>query len=519
MKKNILYLAIFVLPIFSNLSAQNIDYDYSIIKANIEFLADDLLEGREAASRSEKIASLFIAKELQKYGIQPFGDDGSYFQQVPLQTKSYSPESSLVIENDDDTSVLNLGEDLIRISRGTPSKKYWEQNTDLVFGGFGITAEEYNYDDYAELDLNGKTVVLALGEPYSEREDFFEGEKDTDYSRSAYKIKNAQKKGAVGVLFLPSERVLSFWDRYKSWTMGKSFALVKEEGNSTESDNLPSFAISKNALEYLFEGEEVSFAELDELLKQNISPAGFEINKKVTFHLIQESKIVNARNVVGILNGTDEKLKDEYVTVGAHYDHVGTAETGEDKVYNGADDNASGTVAVLESARTLAEAKNNRRPVVFVFHTAEEKGLLGAEYFTNNSKIIDQVIANINMDMVGRENVDSIYNIGSYKLSTQFGDLIKKVNEETVKFNFDYRFDAPDDPNRFYSRSDHYHYAKRGIPIVFFFDWMKEDYHKLTDEVAKINFTKIKKVSLLTHNIVLNVANLDEKPVVDHAIE
>ncbi len=196
----------------------------------------------------------------------------------------------------------------------------------------------------------------------------------------------------------------------------------------------------------------------------------------------------------------------------AHYDHEGIVN---DEIYNGADDNGSGTVAILEAGRRLALLKENKRSIILAFHTGEEKGLLGSKYLTKNSDFMSEVVSNINIDMVGREDTESIYSIGSGKLSTELYDLVEKVNSETVKFELDYTFDDPNDPNRYYYRSDHYNYAKQNIPIVFFYDHMTEDYHKPTDDVDKINFEKIEKVSTLITELALRIANLDHKLKLD----
>jgi len=200
----------------------------------------------------------------------------------------------------------------------------------------------------------------------------------------------------------------------------------------------------------------------------------------------------------------------------AHYDHEGIVKG---EIYNGADDNGSGTVAILEAGRRLALLKENKRSIILAFHTGEEKGLLGSKYFTENSDIMSDVVSNINIDMVGREDTESIYSIGSGKLSTELFELVEKVNSETAKFELDYTFDASNDPNRYYYRSDHYNYAKHNIPIVFFYDHMTEDYHQPTDDVDKINFEKIEKVSTLITELALRIANLDHKLIVDKTEE
>jgi Zn-dependent M28 family amino/carboxypeptidase len=226
---------------------------------------------------------------------------------------------------------------------------------------------------------------------------------------------------------------------------------------------------------------------------------------------------VRAMNVIGFIPGTDPNLKNEFVAIGAHFDHLGV--DGDGQVYNGADDDGSGTVAVLEAARVLNALKQNRRSILVVFHGAEEKGLIGSEFLTDttteNAFQMSQIVAQINVDMVGREHVDSLYVIGAGRLSSEMERLVVEVNREDSLFHFNYEFDREDDPNQFYSRSDHYNYARHRIPIVFFFDGMKEDYHKTSDDVEKIDFRKIEKVTRLITRLALRIANRDARLPVD----
>ena len=274
--------------------------------------------------------------------------------------------------------------------------------------------------------------------------------------------------------------------------------------------------IGESCTEKLLAGEELSYKKINTMLKEKDYPYAFELKKKFNYDIKPFAKILNGRNVIGLVEGTDPKLKNEYVVLSAHYDHIGTRGN---IVNNGADDDGSGTVAILESAHLLAKAKENKRSIVILFNTGEEKGLLGSQFATENGSFMKEVVANINMDMVGRESIDSLHCIGSDKLSTEFAKIIKEENSKTVNFILDYKYDDPNDRNRFYYRSDHYNFAKKGIPVVFFFDDMKVDYHKPTDDVEKINFEKILKAVKLSSSIAIHVANLDHKLVVDKKVE
>ena len=161
--------------------------------------------------------------------------------------------------------------------------------------------------------------------------------------------------------------------------------------------------------------------------------------------------------------------------------------------------------------------KKNKRSILVIFHTGEEKGLKGSKYLTEHSKLVDSINALINIDMVGRKSEDSIYCIGASKISNEYGKIVEDVNSKTAKFYLDYKFDDPNDPNRFYYRSDHYNYAEKGIPVVFFYDYMMKDYHKQSDTVEKINFTKIVKMVDLVENLVIRISNLDHKLAINNA--
>ena len=240
------------------------------------------------------------------------------------------------------------------------------------------------------------------------------------------------------------------------------------------------------------------------------------MKKNITFDLTENKNTKSAMNVVGIIEGNDPKLKDQYVLLSAHFDHIGITNG---VVNNGADDDGSGTVSVLETARILNQNKKNKRSIIALFNTGEEKGLWGSAYAANNSSYIPNTVADINIDMDARENPDSIYVIGSNKLSTEYYNLIRDVNSKTVKFGLNYKYDDPNDRQRFFYRSDHYNFALKGIPIVFFFDDMTADYHKPTDDIEKINFDKMLKVIKLSANIAIRAANLNHRLVVDKKLQ
>jgi|SRR5690554_3182044 len=507
-----LYLNIFFLLTLAGCSSSKIDrrdpdslISVNNIKANLSFLASDELEGREAATRSEKIAALFIASELKKYGVKPLYSD--YLQAYELASTKTDSFSIVQLISKNDTITLNNFENFIP---GRKNSKSTEGKYKLVFAGYGISAPEFNYNDYAGLDVKGKIVIVAPNAPAAFDSLFSIGESATNYSDREIKISIAQKLGAAGIIEMPPDFFLKNWDRFAAFSKGESISL------NNENERLLNLVFDEESLQILFNNEKYSFTDIKNLSDNSEPLPDFELSKEIYVSVKINSEKNKSYNVVGLIEGNDPEKKDEYIAIGAHYDHLGIR-NGE--VYNGADDNASGTSALLEIARIFSETRMNERSILIVFHGAEEKGLLGSDYFTSNFDKINNIIAHINLDMVGRGHIDTIYSVGSGKLSSEFKNFVEQVNEETTGFKFNYRFDDPSDRHRIYYRSDHYHYAKYNIPIVFFYDFMTEDYHKGSDEIDKINFEKIRKTALLVYNIALRAANYNGRFTLDNAAQ
>ena len=483
------------------------------LKSNMEFLASDELEGRETATRGEELAALSLKSEMKKDGIGFFAEIGDYYQEIALIKTSFDENSTITVLDADDNIIADLEylTDFVGSSRAYPPI---DTVANLVFAGYGITADEYNYNDYDSVNVTGKFVMVWPGEPVSEDTAYFAGEENTKYSSLFKKISTAIKQGVLGI-FLVSKREEKYgWESIINYTGKGSLKLrAPEEGSGTGKNRLPRIILKSTALVEILNFSKYTYNNIAEMISSGQTIPRFEMQAKakVKLNYISDSTIT-ANNVIGYFAGTDPVLKNEIVAIGCHYDHIGKSGAG---IFNGADDNASGTVATLEVARAVAYNKEFRRSVLFVFHTGEEKGLLGSKYLTTNLEAIDNVVAYINLDMVGRGPADSIYNIGADKLSTEFSEIIEQANSESINMVFDYKYNAPDDPNRYYYRSDHYSYARQRIPAVFFFDDMTEDYHKVTDTADKINYEKLAKISDLCYNILKITANRDTRPEVD----
>jgi hypothetical protein len=481
--------------------------DIQSLKANMEFLSSEELEGREAGMNGEKVASQFIATELKKYGVKFFGQKDNFFQTIDLRVLRFSDKSIFSIVNEKDKVIHEFRTE----ENFTGSTRYYDQldtTAKLVFVGYGITADEYEYDDYADINVDGKIVLIYPGEPESEDSTFFKGEKRTAYASILSKLDNAAEHGALGVIRLSNREKRFGWESILSYVKKGKYQL-KDQPIINKSNILPYITINKKTLTELLNFGSYSFQELESYLAEQKPPPAFEFEVSTSVNwMFDTTGTIGVRNVIGIIEGTDRDLKHEYIGIGAHYDHLGKGQAG---VYNGADDNASGTAALLEVAKAFAANRDNRRSVLITFHTAEEKGLLGSKYLVKDTSITDHMNAHINMDMIGRGSADSIYCLGSDKLSSEFYDLVEDVNAEGVNINLDYRLNDPNNPQRLYYRSDHYSYAKKNIPSVFFFDYQMEDYHRVTDDLDKINFYKIQKIARLVYEIALESANRDSK--------
>jgi len=483
---------------------------YANIKSNLEFLASDELEGREATRRGERIAGEFIATRLQQYGVKPFGDNGTYFQSFNLELFQYSQDSKIYLRSDDgQTDTLAFGSGFV--PRYELDSTAAVAKTDLVYMRYGIEAPELDYNDYKDVDVSGKTIVVLGDVPFYEQDTTAFNK----YAGSRDRRDMAADKGVTSVVYILSPKWLRFFTRLGMRMSGESFNYPYDRESKPAVVYVDSTSVKK-----LFSKTDMTYDQVFEWLKGDPLPAGHDLGFDMDFDISFSAKLAEARNVIGIVEGNDPDVADQYVSVGAHYDHVGMREIPGSPpiVYNGADDNASGTTAIMEAARIMAATKSNKRPVVFMFFSAEEKGLLGARYLAENWEHTDNVIVNINMDMVGREHPDTMFVIGSGKLSSEFYDIVEEANKASVNFAFDYTLDDEGHPERIYYRSDHWQFAKRGIPVVFLTDYHDEDYHRPTDDADKIKYEKVVKTSYLTVEIAKRVANLGHKLKVDKPV-
>ena len=495
------------------------------LKDYLSFIASDEMEGRDTPSRGLDTTAKFLATNLSHWGFKPAGDDGSYFQKIAL--------SRDVIDKAETRAQLNnqslvLGDDYIPFVRPADVAA-----TQMVFAGNGWFVKSKNIDAYRGMDAKGKIAVIfgpPNGTPSGIRNADLSGKRGEDWMNAA---EYAQKQGVAGIVIVPDFQYLANWDRNRIRMAERGVTRV-DKFQSPADAQIPQIVISPRVANVLFQGEKQRAQSIFESVygTQLLEPFALNPDKKLSLVVKVKSDSAATQNVVAVLEGGDPVLKNEYVALGAHYDHLGIGiPVNGDAIYNGADDDGSGTTALLGMAEALAKASTRpKRSVLFVWHAGEEKGLWGSRYFTTYPTLpLDKIVTQINIDMIGRSKKEAdtnprnrelsgpneIYVIGSKMMSTELGEITESVNKRYLNITYDYRYDDPADPNRFFFRSDHYNYARNGIPIVFFFDGEHEDYHRPGDSVDKIDFQKMERVARTIYMTLWEVASRPTRPVVD----
>jgi Zn-dependent M28 family amino/carboxypeptidase len=493
------------------------------LKNYLYFIASDEMEGRDTPSRGLDTTAKFIAMNLERWGFKPAGDDGTFFQRITLRRDQLDPAKTSAEING---QKFNFGDDFL------PSAVAATISGPLVYVGRGWIVPSKNIDDYKGLDVKDKImVVVGPGLPQGVTQaDLRANQGQGVASPSTY----AQQHGAKAVVLIPTALVTQNWEQQRQRAMQPPRAVVEKFQTPTTNAPVPTIMMSAKMANALFEGEKFDVATLTTRAQSADPVAPFDLSsgKNVNITISIKPDHPTTQNVVAVWEGSDPVLKNEYVAVGAHYDHIGICAPGTaDPICNGADDDGSGTTALLSMAEAISHAKQRpKRSVLFVWHCGEEKGLWGSRYFTDYPTIpLDHIVTQLNIDMIGRSKKDGdtnprnatlsgpnqIYVIGSTMMSTELGNLSQTVNKSYLNLQYDLRYDDPNDTNRFFFRSDHYNYARKGIPIIFFFDGVHEDYHRPGDEPQKIDYVKMEKVARTIYMTLWEVANLPVRPKVD----
>jgi hypothetical protein len=482
------------------------------LKTHLSVLASDEYEGRETGQRGQKMAAEYIAAQFKKYGLQPGMHDTSYFQQFPVDVQS-KKEVFININNKEYPADKNY-----LAFYGLSAQKI--EASEIVFAGYGI--EDEKYSDYKKAKVSNKVVMVLDGEPMSKDSVYFisRTKKQGEWSNAYRKKEEIARSKNASALLIVVNNIDSAYKQFRKKITSTSMKLKKD--SLVKRERIPVIFISKQMANemLLFPKNDIVKWEEKIIKKKKSLNKAVSINLKITVTI--EEKTLTTENVLGYIEGKD--LKDELIIITAHYDHLGI-EAG-NIVFNGADDDGSGTVSVIELGKAFSAAKKAgfgpRRSMLFMTVSGEEKGLLGSEYYTDNPVYaLKNTVCDLNIDMVGRvdakhkDTIDYIYLIGSDKLSTELHQINEDANKQFCKLKLDYTYNDTHDPNRYYYRSDHYNFAKNNIPVIFYFNGTHADYHKETDEISKINFDLIEKRARLVFYTAWELANRNGRIKVD----
>ncbi len=484
------------------------------MKEHVFTLASKEFQGRETGTEGNKKAADYIAGQFSSFGIPPIPGDGDFFQEVTFSSIKWKA-INLTVSGD---TIEHL-KDYLSIPQYFPVQPGPIDIASLTFLGYGI--DDPKYSDYAGVDVRGKHLLIYGGEPRDKNGLFRITGTDTisEWSMDPLKKLAAAKKAGAASVWIIEEKFRDMVLYARRNLINGSMLMGSTEQLTAY---LPSAIISTTL------GQKLAGTKINKIIKlrnkitKTGKPAHLVIPASIQWNTVHDITALKGANVLGFIKGTDPLLNNEVVILTAHYDHLGIR--GE-SIYFGADDNASGTSGVLEIARAFAKAKAEgngpRRSVLCMLMTGEEKGLLGSKYYTEYPVFpLEETVADINIDMIGR--VDTMhadpnytYVIGSDRLSTELHAINETANQQYTHLNLDYTYNRDDDPNRFYYRSDHYNFAKNGIPIIFFFSGVHEDYHRPTDTPDKILFARAETITRLAFHNAWELANRDERIKVD----
>jgi hypothetical protein len=528
------------------------------LETHLRFLASEAMQGRETATPQFEIASDYAASILKLAGVEPAGDflDADKKQRDYFQTfdvAEVTPVSqSLVLEVRDGETVTRRTYEANVDFTATGSVTI-ERTAPLVFAGYGFNVQDANWNDYEGLDLRGKIAVVLDGAPGygNDASWFYKPENRRRYFgrfASIFKSSAAAEAGAAALVIVPNprgespftrdlaenrpSRDSSFARNVRNLPARREMTLAGDEGGSIHGGfgGVPTVRVSERVSGHLFDGAADDAASIQKKIDDQMKPQRLDLPaRRLTIDVKVDSRILVTRNVIGMISGSDPALTSEAVMIGAHLDHDG-ARGG--YVWHGADDNGSGSAAVLEIARAFAANKvRPKRTLIFALWSGEEKGLLGSKWYVDHPTVaIDKTITYINLDMIGRDgdpasggdphggppkkpdpNAPKID--PTNWMSVEGSELYPALQTATESQNRTVGLTLTYKPGAIqFAASDHLHFARRGVPIISYFDGGHEDYHQPTDTVDKINFKKMEKVARLCYLTLLELANAASRP-------
>ncbi|MEN3337269.1 MAG: hypothetical protein V7647_945 [Acidobacteriota bacterium] len=529
------------------------------------YIASDELEGRQVFTEGLGLAAGYIAEHLAAWNVNPAGEDGTYFQTVRVLGVRTMSKASVMVEVNGQMRLFKDGEGIV-----FPKKMGGRQtiaSDRIQFVGYGLQMPAAGEDDYADVDPAGKIVI-------------FLGPGQKTLPPGSFRLVNARSRSALGKGAVATIGPVSTGISRRGGGAGAPPAPIDPGAfRSDDSAAVPSVAAARAVsstdngdfttverydtqippavtatdefFEFLFSGSDVKYPELKEKISRGEPLPAFALRGvRITLNVEADYTVVRTRltrNVVGTIAGTDAKLRDTYVAFGAHYDHIGYSEgpgpgrsvatsgtscPGQardtprpgDNINNGADDDGSGTVGLMALAKAFAQGPKPRRSLLFVWHSGEEAGLYGSRYYADYPIVpLDRTMAQLNIDMIGRNRCDdpgqedTVYLVGSDRISTELHNVNEDANASLPNpLTLNYEMNDPADPESIYTRSDHYSYASKGVPIIFYTTGLHRDYHYVTDEVSKIDFPKLARITQLVFTTGMRLGNLDHVPVRDN---
>ncbi|HEY3043805.1 MAG TPA: M28 family peptidase [Vicinamibacterales bacterium] len=542
------------------------------LKEWLSYIASDELEGRALYSTGLGLAAAYIENHLRMWGTKPAGDNGvSYLQTVRVLGVKATGHSTVTIEVGGQTRTFADGEG-VTFPKNVGGKRRVTIDR-IEFAGYGVDAPRANHVDFAGKDVKGAAVVwLGTRGP---RDMNGSSSRGLLTSRNRYATEQLRAAAVIGPERAPAAgRAGGAGEAGGAGGAGGAEGAGGARGAGTAGGQggrggqipaadftttqrldlpvTPAVGASDEFFEMLFSRAPAKYEELKRKADAQEPLPSFRLTGvKLTFNLDPDYEIVRTQlthNVVALVEGSDPLLKNTYVAFGAHYDHVGYSEgevvsTGNgprriappqagfvkpgaenDRIWNGADDDGSGTVAMMALAKAFAEGPRPKRSLLFVWHTGEERGRYGSLYFADYPTVpLASIVTQLNIDMIGRNRDnkpaewETLYLVGSDRISSELDAVTRAANASLAQpMTLDYEFNDPADPEQLYFRSDHYSYAAKGIPVIFFTTALHPDYHMNTDEVSKIEFDKMARIAGLIYETGWRVANLDHALVRDN---
>lgn len=507
MKNSLTVLAAIILLSFPSRGQLNEQITQEDLKVHVRYLASDSLEGRASGTEGNRKAANYIARHFEQFGLTPFGDNGSYFQRFEfVSTLRMGASNSMVFTHSalpGDRMTLTVDEDFRPL--GFSSNE--TVRAQVVFAGYGISAPDLQYDDYTGVDVGGRVViVLRYGPDGSGPHSQFA--KHTSFRQKA---RTARDKGAAGIVFVTGPIDDSDSDELVKLAYDNSFA----------SSGIPALSVRREVVERLFKQRNRDLRSVQDSINSHKSPASFLFNGLSVELTASVEKVMNTTsNVVGLLPGNDPDLREQYVVIGAHFDHLGFGGPGSGslnpdatEIHNGADDNASGTASLMELAQQFAVNRTSLgRSLVFVAFSGEELGTLGsAHYVQAPPHSLSSTVAMLNMDMVGRltDRTLTIYGTGT---SSQWDELIAKHNVDRSSSTLSGAFTIKPVADGF-GPSDHSQFYGKNIPVLFFFTGTHNDYHKPSDDWETLNYAGQEEITHFIYNVAMDINTRREQPV------